>query len=85
MWWFDTVLRRTAPKGHYSFIYRTAPHQEPDLPELLSAFVTYVVWSLPLQSGSAGPYLHLLHRYAHQQKPIYIGFCSLRSRRTILV
>ncbi len=43
MWWFGTVPRRAAAKGQYSFIYRTAPHQETRPTKLLSAFVTHAV------------------------------------------
>jgi hypothetical protein len=42
MWRFDTVPRRTAPKGQQSFIYRTAPRPRGSTYiKLPSAFVTH--------------------------------------------
>lgn len=42
-------------RGAISLIFRTAPHRGALLSELPSAFVTHVVWSLPLQGDPGGP------------------------------
>ena len=58
-------------RGAKSLISRTAPHREALLPELPSAFVTHVVWDLPLRGRSRRAYLH------HQ--------CSTTSRASVYI
>ena len=41
MRWFEASLRRATPKGHETFIFRTAPHQGSLLHQVLLAFRTH--------------------------------------------